>query len=83
MNRILKDKLNINIINMIELYLLPLKNKNDKVFVHLKNRTRILYYRLNSNECFNFTTKIYENNLTNAKIIKVETITLFWTLGKN
>jgi len=71
MNKILKEKINIHLINIIREYLLPIvnKNKNTKNLKELISKTWNILYNLNTNSCLD--KKFYIDCLKNIKIQRI------------
>jgi len=85
MNEILREKLNINIIDIVREYLLPIKNTNRKIFKQLISKTWNILYNLNINACLDDKTNFYVDDLKNVKIKRIfnsMTDDYYWSIRK-
>ena len=82
MNKILKEKINKDIINIIQSYTLPLQYKYGELFKELYLKVSIILFRLDKQTCYDSHDKFY-NNLSNTKIVKItDEWGHYWTIGK-
>lgn len=72
MNKILKEKVNIHLIDIIREYLLPIVNNNTNTNTHFEEligKTWNILYNLNTNSCLN--EKFHAECLKNIKIQRI------------
>lgn len=83
MNKILKEKINRHMIDIVALCLLPITNKDTKFFGELINKTWHISYDLNGNTCLDISEKFYVSGLKNTKIKKINMLNYYyWSIRK-